>query len=153
MNRSHVNATRQNGAALFAALIILLVITVMATSSISVTSLEQTMALNTQAENMAFQASESAINAAVDDDSLLQQAVNSSPGNWPVLNVDLNDPNISSSAEIRHMGTGNASGFSLGLESGMFGAYRFEIVGNGTVGSINIQSETTQGLYKIAPSG
>lgn len=147
------NPDRQNGAALFAALIILLVITVMATSSISVTSLEQTMAMNTQAENMAFQASESAINAALDNDSLLLQAINSSPGSWPTLDVDLNDANITSTAEIKHMGTGNASGFSLGLEAGMFGAYRFEIVGTGSVGSMNVQSETTQGLYKVAPSG
>lgn len=152
MHSSHLDPTRQNGVALFATMIILFVITIMATSSIGVTSLEQTMAMNAQAENMAFQASESAINAALDNDAVLLQAINSSPGNWPTLDVDLNDTNITSTAEVKHMGTSYASGFSIGLESGMFGAYRFEVVGTGSVGAINVQSETTQGVYKIAPS-
>jgi hypothetical protein len=152
MNSSTLHPVRQSGVALFATLIILLVITVLATSSIGVTSLEQTMAVNAQAENMAFQASESAINAAMADDSLLQQAINSSPGNWPTLGVDLNDGSVTSIAEVKHMGTGSASGFSIGLEAGTFGAFRFEIVGTGAVNAVNVQSEVTQGMYKIAPS-
>jgi hypothetical protein len=153
MNSSHLIPNRQSGIALFATLIILLVITVLATSSISVTSLEQTMATNIQAESMAFQASESAINAAMTNDALLLQAIDSAPGSWPTSSIDLNDPKVTSVAEVRHMGTGNASGFSIGLESGMFGAFRFEIIGRGTVDAINVQSESTQGAYKIAPSG
>jgi hypothetical protein len=144
---------RQNGVALFATLIILLVVTVMATSSIGVTSLEQTMATNAQAENMAFQASESAVNSAIANDALLLQAVDAAPGSWPTLTVDLGNASVVSTAEVRHRGTGIVSGFSMGLESGMFGAFRFEIEGTGTVGASNIQAGTTQGVYRVAPSG
>jgi hypothetical protein len=86
------------------------------------------------------------------NDTLLLQAVNATPGSWPTLSVNLNDAKVTSVAEVRHMGTGNASGFSIGLESGMFGAFRFEIIGTGNVDAINVQSESTQGVYKIAPS-
>ena len=151
MHSSSLNPVRQSGVALFATLIILLVITVLATSSIGVTSLEQTMAVNAQAENMAFQASESVINQAMADDSVLLRAIEIAPDWEPVLG--LVGPPVDSSAAVKHMGTGFVSGFSLGLESGMFGAYRFEIVGTGTVGSTNIQVGTTQGVYKVAPSG
>ena len=153
MNSLHLNPARQNGVALFATLIILLVVTVMATSSIGVTSLEQTMAVNAQAENMAFQASESVINKAMADESVLLTAIVLAPVWQTVPGLDGEDGPVTSSAAVKHMGTGFVSGFSLGLESGMFGAYRFEIVGTGTVGSTNIQVGTTQGVYKVAPSG
>jgi hypothetical protein len=152
MSCSQPSPIYQGGVALFATLVILLVITVLATSSISVTSLEQTMATNVQAENMAFQASESAVSAALENDALLQDAVEATPGSWPTMSVDLSNASVTSVAEVKLMGTGVASGFSIGLEEGTFGTYRFEVIGTGSVSAINVQSEVTQGAYKIAPS-
>ena len=163
---------RQGGAILFVSIVILLVIAMLASASLSSTVMQQRMAINTQAETLAFNASESAVNAAAENVNLLLHSVDTSgvgnPLCSPIAEVcgdavlrnicvrvcpDLSDARVISSATVIHRGIGTASGFSLGVDGGSFGAYRFEVQGAGIVTSLNIQSNTTQGLYKIAPSG
>ena len=143
----------QEGAILFVSLVILLIVTMLAASSLSTTFMQQRMAVNTEAEMLAFTASESAVNAAAENTSILLQSIGKSGATNPQLTVDLGDDRVVSTATIVHKDIGIATGFSLGVEGGTFGAYRFEIQGSGVIASLNIQSNTTQGLYKIAPSG
>jgi len=143
----------QEGAILFISLVVLLIVTMLAAASLSTTFMQQRMAVNTEAEMLAFTASESAVNAAAENTSILLQSIGTSGSSNPQLTIDLDDDRVVSSATIVHKEIGIASGFSLGVEGGSFGAYRFEIQGSGVITSLNIQSNTTQGLYKIAPGG
>ena len=140
----------QRGAMIYMTLIILLLVTVLATTAISLTTGEQKMATGNQAMRAAFHASESAINAAINDDDALLDAV---VLGTRVLAVDLGNTQITSTATINLTGSGTATGFSLGVEGGTFGAYQFEIVGSGEIADVGSKAESVQGLYKIAPSG
>ncbi len=141
---------QQTGAMLYTTLFILLILTVLAASAITLTSSEQQMATNAHASRLAFHASESAINAAIKDDSKLLEATTSGTS---VLNVNLANPQLTSTATINLTGSGTATGFSLGIGSGTFGTYQFEITGTGEITSLPSKVEAVQGLYKIAPSG
>ncbi len=69
MNKHGTVMESQRGAALVTALILLTVLTLLALTSMSTTSLEEKMAANTQEVNRAFQAAESGLRLAFSDDS------------------------------------------------------------------------------------
>ena len=138
----------EGGAILFIALAILLIVTLMGLSAITLTSTQQQVTTNIQAENQVFHAAEAAINEAIGNDDALFEAVSSSP---EIIAVDLQNSNITSTATINLTGSGTVTGFSLGVEGGAFAAYQFEITGTGEIPDLNSKAESVQGLYKIAP--
>ena len=73
--------TQQQGAALFVALIILLVVTMMGLSAMRGSIFHEKMAFNTQSEDKTFQAAETAINGVIQkarqSDAILSDMVNS----------------------------------------------------------------------------
>ncbi len=144
------NPARQTGAIFYTTLFVLLIITMLAASAMLMTSGEQKTATNAFASKVAFHASESAINAAIKDDNALLEAASTGS---KTLNVDLDNPGITSTASITLIGLGTATGFSLGVESGTFSAYQLEITGSGEITTFPTKAESVQGLYKIAPSG
>ncbi|MBV1878160.1 MAG: hypothetical protein KUG79_11005 [Pseudomonadales bacterium] len=144
-------ARQQKGATLFISLVILLIVTLLAASSLTSTNFQQRMALNTEAENIAFNASESAVNSALNNTPVLLLSINAPAGTFPELTLDLDDSRVVATAEVEHKSTSIAPGFSLGLSSGSYVAYKFEVRGTGSIGSLKTQSNTTQGVYKIAP--
>ena len=60
---------RQHGAALVTALVMLTVVTMLALTSLSTSTLEEKMASNSQEVNRAFQTAETGLQRAVDDDN------------------------------------------------------------------------------------
>lgn len=98
MNATHGTVTRQHGMALIVSLILLLALTLLGLAAMQNTSLEERMAGNLRAENVAFQASESALRAGeiwVGAVALTTQPVTTTttPGSGQVWALDAPNPN------------------------------------------------------------
>lgn len=103
MNRRNTPINRERGAAMVVALVMLLVLTLLATASARMTLMEERMTGNTQDRNIAFQAAEAGLRAGEDEAQvpvLPDFAVNAdglytpaAPGEDPVWQtVDWDDP-------------------------------------------------------------
>ncbi len=109
------------------------------------------MAANSMNINKALQASESAVDAALNDVNNLVTALNT--GTKVTVVVNLGDTSVTSSADITYMGATNAPGFSLGNNQGSFSTYQFEALGTGSVPAANATTVTGQGVYRVGPGG
>jgi type IV pilus assembly protein PilX len=100
MTARHYTVLRQKGMALIVSLILLLALTLLGLAAMQNTSLEERMAGNLRAENVAFQASESALRAAevwIGAPTLATQPAtsNSTPTSGQVWALDAPNPNTS----------------------------------------------------------
>lgn len=141
----------QRGAALVIGLILLMVLTLLAVSSMNTSSLELQMAGNTQFSQNAFQAAETGI----------EQAMRSGVYNTNVVNTVATTPVPGTAADKYTTRTAfdantgvtpvPSGGFSLGTGTG-FQAYHFDIQSTGT-SSRQASAVNNQSFYVVGPSG
>ena len=153
---NHFNPRGENGAVLIVSLVILLVMTVLGVAASSSANIELRMAGNNERINSTLQAAESAVEATINNINLLGQALNSTTAiNQSIrLNSDYDAANqpVESVAEISYLGQGSMDGFSLGINQNNFVAHNFEVKGTGSMQD-NVTSITSQGVFRVAPSG
>lgn len=123
----------QGGAVLLTSLILLLVMTMLAVTTMRTTSMEQKMAANAALTNRAFQAAESALAEAVysADDTVLTSALSSGPSNVTTAGLSAE---ITSSAVVTHQEMDNAPcpGGSMGIgRGGTFENVYFRVAAQG----------------------
>ena len=147
---------RQNGSVLIVSLIILLVMTVLGLAASGGANMELRMAGNNEHINTTLQAAESAVEATITDVNLLGQALNSATPISQDIRLDSNydaaNQPVNSTAKISYVGQGNMDGYSLGINQSNFVAHNFEVIGTGSMQG-NVTSVTSQGVYRVAPSG
>jgi type IV pilus assembly protein PilX len=146
----------QNGAVLIVSLIILLVMTVLGLAAAGSANMELRLAGNNERINTTLQAAESAVEATINNINLLGQALNSTTAINQTIRLNsaydaANQP-VESEADISYVGQGNMDGFSLGVNQNNFVAHNFEVIGRGSMQD-NVTSVTSQGVYRVAPSG
>lgn len=123
----------QDGAVLITSLILLLVMTMLAVTTMRTTTMEQKMAANAAFTNRAFQAAESALAEAVysTDDTVLTNALNSGPSS---VTTDGLSSEITSSAVVTYQEMDNAPcpGGSMGVgRGGTFENVYFRVAAQG----------------------
>lgn len=142
----------QRGMVLVVALIMLAVITLLATMTLGTATTEQRIAATAQFQTMGFQGAESAIEGAMTDVDHLSDALASTT---PVSRTQaLGTTLVAATAQTTYLGdASNIMGYSLGAQS-QFAAYHFLIQGTGTTGSsgVNLSAVTAQGVFRIAPA-
>ena len=146
----------QNGSVLIVSLIILLVMTVLGLAASGSANMEVRMAGNNERINTTLQAAESAVEATINDVNLLGQALDSTTAINQTIRLDsaydaANQP-VESQARISYVGQGGMEGFSIGINQNNFVAHNFEVIGTGSMQG-NVTSVTSQGVYRVAPSG
>jgi len=164
---SYVNPNKQNGAALVVGLLILLLATFLAVAALNNSNVQERMAANSQNENIAFQAAESAIEAQINniaggDTSKLAAAKAEYPNVvdaknkglsytpvWPTDSYDSGNADVTTNIEIR--GTGEmslSSGNSIDADESsvrLMGA-RFEMRAVSTIAGSGARIGIVQGL-------
>ncbi len=147
---------RQNGTVLIVSLIFLLIMTLLGLAASGSANMELRMAGNNERINTTLQAAESAVEATINNIDLLGQALNSSTGISASVRLDsafdAADQPVRSEAEISYIGQGGVEGYSMGVNQSNFVAHNFEVVGTGSMQD-NVTSITSQGVYRVAPSG
>ena len=156
MKFNNISHGKQHGAILIVSLIILLVMTVLGLAATGSSNMELRMAGNNERINTTLQAAESAVEATINNINLLGQALNSSASINQSIRLnsayDAASQPVKSEAEISYVGQGGVEGFSLGINNNNFVAHNFEVVGTGSMQG-NVTSITSQGVYRVAPSG
>ncbi len=160
MNRVHLKCThtgmpslnRQDGAALFIGLMILIVIAIIGVSGVRSVVMEKNMATNNQYHMLVFQAAESAIEGTLADSTAFVAAINTpTSGTWPTRSYALTQgysaQPVTSSATIA-VGTPT---IPIGYSIGEFVAYPFTITADGAIASINAADTHVQTASKISP--
>lgn len=165
MERTNViNYQQQQGAVLAISLILLLVITLVGVSTVGTTLLEEKMAMNSQVSNRTFQASEDAIEAALDDISYLGRAYDLSveaaggPVQWEELAVENDNEGLSSKAtskflEIATNVAREGKGDSIVIGGGGGVAYyNYSVDGEAEIPAANSFNTNVQGAYIRGPA-
>lgn len=147
---------RQRGAALVIALVILLVLTVMGVSGIRHATLEESMAFNTQAKSLTFQAAETAIGGVViNRGTVLNQALGAGTGGsiandyTALVNPPGATPVVSATVTTTYVGWQNAPGYSLKDSANV--QLNFNITGSGSMAAASATSVHLQGVARIGP--
>jgi type IV pilus assembly protein PilX len=128
---------RQSGAVLITSLILLLIMTMLAVTTMRTATMEETMARNAAFANRAFQAAESALASAMytANDSVISTAL--SNGTNSVTTSGLNS-NLTSNATVTHQVMENAPcpGSSMGIgRGGTFENVYFRVEAEGSLQS------------------
>lgn len=147
----------QRGSALIVSLVFLIILTILGISTMNTSRLEVRMAINEQAANQAFQATDSGIQETLMDSSVLDTNSTAGVDRTFYYNQDANGPygdgtdnyndRVNTNTLFETSGPVPGGGFSLG---GKIQAYHFRIlsVGQSVSGS---ESEQTQGFYQVGP--
>jgi type IV pilus assembly protein PilX len=137
---------RQRGAALVVGLVMLVVLTLLAVSTMNTSTLQVTMAGNTQFSENAFQAAETGIDLA-----LAQRNFNTTT---PSTIVPTAVGNGTTEAVTTFEATTPVpdGGFSIGVGTGGYQAFHFDTTATGTAAR-DASSEHTQSFYVVGPGG
>jgi type IV pilus assembly protein PilX len=133
--------TAERGAALVVGLVMLLVLTVLGVSGMNTATLELVMANNTQAQQTAFQAAETAIDLSIGNGTYLTSV----PTNF--VSVDLRSRSVMNCVMTTPVPD---IAFSMGAPSGSAQAYHFDVVAVGT-GPRNAVATHNQSFYVVGP--
>ncbi len=152
---------KQDGAVLAVALILLLVITIVGLSNFQTTNLEEAMAANSQFKNMAFQASETAIEESLDDSQYLSDAYTAElqGAAWPTKSVSTSGSHLAVQSEARFIEVTRAivednSATSISMDSNALLFYNYEVHGTSTIVNTGVSNTNVQGAYiKSAAAG
>ena len=150
ISQNPCNNRQQSGAVLFVSLIMLLVLTIIGVTAMRSSTLEEKMAANTMNYGMTFHAAESAIENALDDTNSLVQAILTS--DTITVDLDIGESSITSSADIKYLGSGIAYGYSLGQNSSAFSSYRFDATGTANRTNSGAAVSMSQGVRRIGPN-
>lgn len=138
---------KQQGATLFVALIILVVVSLIGVTAMKNANVEEQMASNLYLKNLTFQASESAVESTINNTWLIQQAMNSPAPVEQTVQVPI--PNTKATVSYAAAGQGMVPGSSAGLFSGM----RLMITATGEIPDLNAKTVTVHGVVRLAPGG
>ena len=143
----------QRGAVLAVSLIILLVMTVLAASTMGVSKMEEKMAANTQNTTVAFQVSESVIREIINDRDVLSAAIVDANNQVSQLSGKTFSGVDNAFYQVEFTGDGVQANTASSIVSGegSFTAYRFDVKGIATIGE-HIQTSTSQGIYTLGPT-
>jgi len=141
---------RQRGAALIVGLVLMMVLTILAVSTMRTATLELAMAGNTQYHEKARQLAQAGIATAIDDiNNGGYDPVTVNPGGWTLgrwageIDGEAGD---TYSVDIRYLNTGQPPvGFSQDLE-----AYYFEIRSTGRTAARNARAVLVRGFWKFS---
>jgi type IV pilus assembly protein PilX len=134
---------KQKGAALIIGLVLLLVLTVLGISGMNMALLEMTMAGNTQASQLAFQAAETGIDVAMSG-----PVSTSTPQTY--TDVPVGDGTYSCSSQIFCAGTTPVPE-GIYSEDGGARAIHFDAISTGSQPVRNAVSVHTQSVYIVGP--
>jgi type IV pilus assembly protein PilX len=135
---------KQSGAALIVSMVLLMVLTMLAISTMSTASMEVTMAGNKQFANNAFQLAETG-----NDEFIARAIVNPAcantvtPGVCDIANTQVADMNGEYSARGDFMG--DTEGCPGGYSEGIFATYHFEVQSTGQTNARGASSQHAQG--------
>ena len=145
-------ARRQSGAALFVALVMLLLIAIIGVAGIRTVVMEKNMSTNNQYEMLVFQGAESAIEGVLSDAGAFVAAINTATGDDPpvrsfTLDHDDHSFNMSAGATV----AAGAPEVPVGFTLGDFVSYPFTITSSSSIASINSADTHVLTASKVAP--
>ena len=149
MTRAHNLNKYQQGAALITSLVLLTIMTILAVAAMNTNTLEEKMASNTQEANRAFQASESGLFVAKnDDDSYNYENQKRDPNNTP---FDIEDDDFSSAHEVTIQDIGNTfnSGVDVYKADAMYRSVIRDKMAPGRSGDAELMWGQDQALYRL----
>lgn len=140
--------TRQRGAALMIAMVMIFMLSIMGLSVMRTSSLEKRMTGNAIQSSTTFQAAESATEQMLNSTATLSRAA----GNFrTIIDVDTDtihdDAPLSGTSRIVYVGTGPAFGFSSD-----FMTLRLVAQGDRSIDSVRSRSIVRQGARRVVPS-
>ena len=149
-------ASRQRGAALMVAMVMIFVLSIMGVSAMRGSTLERRMAINAVQSAVVFQAAESATEIALDDTDVLTGALSPSLGAGQWIEPDVApvraDVGLDSTVQIRHTGSSLPPGFSAGGDGSGFTALRFETRSAVRADTVGVAAGVEQGAYRVVPA-
>lgn len=161
---------RQRGTVLIVSLLILLVMTLIGVSAVSTTSLEEKMATSFQHSEITFQATESTINAVIQEgtpgsqgydgaNDPLVSAVSAGVGDTSTTRTFNMDPNgllpnttLTGTATIVYNGETIAPGYSMKVGGGGIADHTFTIGADANIAATSTSSPHRQGVARTGPS-
>ena len=152
LQRAVCGPGRQSGAALFVALVMLLLIAIIGVAGIRTVVMEKNMSTNNQYEMLVFQGAESAIEGVLSDSGAFVSAINTATGDDPPersFTLDHDDHSFSMTA-----GAIVAAGdpeVPVGFTLGDFVSYPFTITSSSSIASINSADTHVLTASKVAP--
>lgn len=143
---------RQSGAALFVALVMLLLIAVIGVAGIRTVVMEKNMSTNNQYEMLVFQGAESVIEGVLADASVFVAAINTATGDDPpARSFTLDHDNHSFSMTAAATIAAGAPEITVGFTLGDFVSYPFTITSSSSIASINSADTHILTASKVAP--
>ena len=145
-------ARKQSGAALFVALVMLLLIAVIGVAGIRTVVMEKNMSTNNQYEMLVFQGAESAIEGVLGDAGAFVAAINTATGDDPPVRgftLDHDDHSFSMTAGATI--AAGAPEVAVGFTLGDFVSYPFTITSSSSIASINSADTHILTASKVAP--
>ena len=139
------NPRRQRGAALVVGLVLLLVLTLLAVSTMRTASLELLMAGNAQFRENAFRLAEASLADGVDQATPLLNAV---PG-WTLDlgTTQVNELNGEYDTRLSYLGTGDAYG---GFSPKFFQFLHFQVDGTGRTDQRGARADLSMGIVRVS---
>ena len=138
----------QQGAALFIALIVVLLVSLLGTTAMKRGAMEEQMGSGHYQKQITFQASESAVEATLADVSLMQSARQAADA-WVSQGVNVPLPDIA--AEVTYAYVGNRPAIGWSLDSTGQGASSFVITAVGRIVSTGASTTTQHSVYRVNP--
>ncbi|OED36354.1 hypothetical protein AB833_27410 [Chromatiales bacterium (ex Bugula neritina AB1)] len=135
----------QQGATLFIALIMLVIISLLGVTALKNASIEEQMSSNLYQKNITFQASESAVESTINNASLISQVLTSTTP----INQTVSVPIPNATANVTYTSTG--VGPSIG-NSQQFGGQRIMITSTGQIAAVNARTVTIHGIVRTVPN-
>ncbi len=141
-------ASRQSGAALFVALVVIVLVSLLGVSTMKRGSMAEQMGAGHYQSQIALQASESAVESTIGDIGIMQLARLASAATASE-NVNLSVSGVV--AQVTYSFLGNRPAYGWSLDSTGQGASRFVITSLATIPSTGVSTTTQHGVYRINP--
>ncbi|MFT5722281.1 MAG: hypothetical protein ACI9W6_002607 [Motiliproteus sp.] len=143
---SRPQGTHQQGIVLVVCMLVIVVVTLVAATMMKTSAFEEKMAVNAQTYNRTFQAAESAIELAIETDSMMFQATDATDNLSSIVPLPMLTPGVTASAQTEFIGQGIAPGNSIGSAS----TYMYEVLGTGAMEAMNATTVIRQGYYRVS---
>jgi Tfp pilus assembly protein PilX len=158
MNNATIDNNRQTGAALVVSLVLLLVMTILAISTMNTAGLELAMAGNTQYSENAFQLAETGIDISIQNINNGTPVPAPGAANCPTvgtiaLGAPVAMPALSGSFQIGTGYCGEAPDFSGGSSLGKIQQYHYRTDAQGITQTRGATSLNRQGFFIRGPAG
>lgn len=146
MKNLRASPQRQQGVVLIVCLLVIVIVTLIASAVSQTSGFEERMAANAQTYNRTFQAAETAVEYGVDQETLMFEATDASDGYSTTVNVPLSTNGVSATAQTWFRGEGIAPGNSIGTAS----TFRYEVQAEGKMTDLNASTLIRQGFYRVS---